>query len=102
MPSRTPNGRMLDPDAILGTVMSQFFLENRMINREFALRRKFMHHLFLIFVLSALPATAAERWEVLPPTPAPVHSERGGQANANGISIYYAVYGQGSPVILLH
>jgi pimeloyl-ACP methyl ester carboxylesterase len=39
---------------------------------------------------------------VLPPTPAPIHSERSGQANANGISIHYAVYGQGSPVILLH
>ena len=73
-----------------------------MINGEFALRRKFMHHLLLILVLFALPASAAERWEVLPPTPEPVHSERSGQANANGISIHYAVYGQGSPVILLH
>jgi hypothetical protein len=73
-----------------------------MTNREFALRRKFMHHLLLIFVLSALPASAAERWEVLPSTPEPIHSERSGQANANGISIHYAVYGQGSPVILLH
>ena len=58
--------------------------------------------LFLILALSALPASAAERWEVLPPTPAPIHSERSGQANANGISIHYGVYGQGSPVILLH
>ena len=73
-----------------------------MINGEFALRSKFMHHLLLILALSALRANAAERWEVLPPTPAPIHSERSGQANANGISIYYAVYGKGSPVILLH
>jgi hypothetical protein len=99
---RTPNGRMLDPDAILVTVLSQFLSEKRMINREFALRSKFMHHLLLILVLSALRATAAELREVLPPTPAPVHSERSGQANANGISIYHAVYGQGSPMILLH
>jgi pimeloyl-ACP methyl ester carboxylesterase len=38
----------------------------------------------------------------LPPTPAPIPSTRSGQADANGISIYYAVYGKGSPVILLH
>ena len=63
---------------------------------------KIIHHLPLILALSALRASAAERWEVLPPTPAPIPSERSGQANANGISIHYAVYGQGSPVILLH
>jgi pimeloyl-ACP methyl ester carboxylesterase len=73
-----------------------------MINREFTLRKKFMHHQLLVLVLAALPARAAERWEVLPPTPAPIHSERSGQANANGISIHYAIYGQGSQVILLH
>jgi pimeloyl-ACP methyl ester carboxylesterase len=63
---------------------------------------KIIHTLLLFLALSALRASAAERWEMLPPTPAPIHSERSGQATANGISIYYAVYGQGSPVILLH
>jgi pimeloyl-ACP methyl ester carboxylesterase len=63
---------------------------------------KIIHIPLLILALSALRASAAERWEMLPPTPAPIHSERSGQANANGISIYHAVYGQGSPVILLH
>jgi pimeloyl-ACP methyl ester carboxylesterase len=58
--------------------------------------------LALPFVLVALCANAAERWETLPPTPAPMPAQRTGQANVNGISIYYAVYGQGSPVILLH
>jgi hypothetical protein len=38
-----------------------------MIDRKFALRRKFTHHWLLILVLSALPASGAERWEVLPP-----------------------------------
>jgi hypothetical protein len=66
-----------------------------MIEWKFALRRKFMHHLLLILILSVLQATAAERWELLPPTPPPVRSERSGQVNANGISIYYAAYGQG-------
>jgi pimeloyl-ACP methyl ester carboxylesterase len=58
--------------------------------------------LALLFVLVAPPAGAAERWETLPPTPAPIPSERSGHAAVNGISIYYAVYGQGPPVILLH
>jgi pimeloyl-ACP methyl ester carboxylesterase len=58
--------------------------------------------LSMLLVFSALPTGAADRWEALPPTPAPIPSERSGQANANGISIYYAVYGQGSPLILLH
>jgi hypothetical protein len=46
--------------------------------------------LALLFVLVALPAGAAERWETLPVTPAPIHSERSGHAAANGISIFYA------------
>src|SRR5271170_6023128 len=60
------------------------------------------------FVLAALlafvafPSGAAERWETLPPTPAPIATDRGGDAQANGIKIHYAVYGQGSPVIFLH
>jgi pimeloyl-ACP methyl ester carboxylesterase len=53
-------------------------------------------------LFSLLKANTAERWEALPPTPAPIFSERAGHADANGISIYYAVYGEGSPVILLH
>jgi pimeloyl-ACP methyl ester carboxylesterase len=63
-----------------------------------------MRHPFLTtpLVPSGLPASAAKRWKVLPPTPAPIPSERSGQADANGISIHYAVYGEGSPVILLH
>jgi pimeloyl-ACP methyl ester carboxylesterase len=58
--------------------------------------------LMMLLVLSSLPAGAAEPWEMLPPTPAPIPAERSGQVGANGISIYYAVHGRGSPVILLH
>ena len=50
----------------------------------------------------ALPAIAAERWETLPPTPAPLATSRSGQVHANGIDIHYAIYGHGSPVIFLH
>jgi pimeloyl-ACP methyl ester carboxylesterase len=58
--------------------------------------------LTMLLLFSGLPTSAAEPWEVLPPTPAPIPSERSGQAAANGVIIHYAVYGQGSPVILLH
>jgi pimeloyl-ACP methyl ester carboxylesterase len=50
----------------------------------------------------ALPSFAAERWENLPPTPAPIATDRSGEAEANGIKIHYAIYGEGSPVIFLH
>jgi len=53
-------------------------------------------------VLAVLPALATERWETLPPTPAPIHTDRSGDAHVNGITIHYAMYGQGSPVIFLH
>lgn len=55
-----------------------------------------------LIVILALPASAAERWETLPPTPPRVAAERVGQAKVNGVSIHYATYGRGSPVILLH
>lgn len=55
-----------------------------------------------LLVFAVLPAFAAERWEILPPTPAPIATARSGQAQVNGINIHYAIYGQGSPVIFLH
>jgi pimeloyl-ACP methyl ester carboxylesterase len=58
--------------------------------------------LAMMFAAIALPGLAAERWETLPPTPAPIATDRVGQAAANGISIHYAVYGTGPAVILLH
>ncbi|WP_316195541.1 MULTISPECIES: alpha/beta hydrolase [unclassified Bradyrhizobium] len=68
-----------------------------------------MRHLLvlLVFGLAALQPAAAEPWEMLPPTPQPVATQRAGQAVVNGIKIYYRVYGQapqqgGTPVILLH
>ncbi|WP_315765509.1 MULTISPECIES: alpha/beta hydrolase [unclassified Bradyrhizobium] len=68
-----------------------------------------MRHLLvlLVFGLAVLQPAAAEPWEMLPPTPHPVATQRAGQAAVNGIKIYYRVYGQapqqgGTPVILLH
>jgi pimeloyl-ACP methyl ester carboxylesterase len=56
-----------------------------------------MRHMF-----SLSPSSVPERWEVLPPTPAPIPSECSGRVDVNEISIYYAIYGRGRPVILLH
>ncbi|KTB59678.1 alpha/beta hydrolase [Pseudomonas allii] len=47
-------------------------------------------------------AQAAERWETLPPTPAPVAGTKSGYAAVNGIKVYYTRTGHGSPVVLLH
>jgi pimeloyl-ACP methyl ester carboxylesterase len=55
-----------------------------------------------LFALIALPASAVERWQTLPPTPAPIPTDLTGEIDANGIKIHYAIYGQGSPVIFLH
>jgi hypothetical protein len=58
--------------------------------------------LVALLALMAPSANAAERWATLPPTPAPIATDRSGEAEANGIKIHYAIYGQGSPVIFLH
>ena len=55
-----------------------------------------------LVALVTWPALANERWETLPPTPAPIATDRGGRAQVNGISIHYAISGHGSPVIFLH
>jgi pimeloyl-ACP methyl ester carboxylesterase len=55
-----------------------------------------------LLALIALPAHATERWETLPPTPPPIATDRSGEAQVNGISIHYRIYGNGSPVIFLH
>jgi pimeloyl-ACP methyl ester carboxylesterase len=63
-----------------------------------------MRTVLLAFLL-LLPLQAARSeplWQTLPPTPAPVSGEHSGRAKINGISLYYATIGHGSPVILLH
>jgi pimeloyl-ACP methyl ester carboxylesterase len=56
----------------------------------------------LLFLLPLHVAHADALWQTLPPTPAPVAGEHTGHAKINGISLYYAVIGHGSPVVLLH
>jgi pimeloyl-ACP methyl ester carboxylesterase len=47
-------------------------------------------------------ANAASQWLTLPPTPTLPAALRSGYAPVNGIRIWYAVFGHGRPVILLH
>ena len=63
--------------------------------------------LSLVLVLLALAcsvatAVAAEVWQTLPPTPTRPKAAVEGKAPVDGIEIYYAEYGAGEPVILLH
>ncbi len=59
--------------------------------------------LFLLAALSAaFPAQGLNPWEKFPPTPSLPRPERSGMVPSNGVSIWYAIYGQGAPVILLH
>jgi pimeloyl-ACP methyl ester carboxylesterase len=57
--------------------------------------------LLAVLTLSA-PARAQNPWETLPPTPALPQPQRAATANVNGIRMWFAVYGRGAPVILVH
>ena len=56
----------------------------------------------LSLIAFAAGARAAEVWETLPPTPAMPVAVETGYAPVNGIEMYYAIYGSGEPLILLH
>ena len=56
----------------------------------------------LSFVALAPLARAESPWNVLPPTPSLPKAAHSGYAPVNGIKIWYAVFGHGQPVILLH
>lgn len=54
------------------------------------------------FTLVAGAVSAEERWETLPePAPMPAAAETG-YAKVNGIEMYYATFGAGDPVLLIH
>jgi pimeloyl-ACP methyl ester carboxylesterase len=53
-------------------------------------------------VASAVPAAAEERWMTVPDAPAMPEPVQTGMAPVNGIEMYYATYGAGDPVLLIH
>ena len=64
--------------------------------------RRFAFLFGILVVVIADPARAEPQWTVLPPTPTLPKAEQSGYASVNGIKIWYAVFGRGAPVILLH
>jgi len=52
--------------------------------------------------LTAARANAEQQWLTLPPTPSLPKAAQSGYAPINGVRIWYAAFGRGEPVILLH
>ncbi|HBZ69266.1 MAG TPA: alpha/beta hydrolase [Deltaproteobacteria bacterium] len=66
-------------------------------------KRRFTYVACLLAALSlALEASGEPQWQRLPPTPRLPRAVQSGYAAVNGIRIWYAVFGHGEPVILLH
>ncbi len=63
-----------------------------------------MPRLAAVLLLTALGAAARAEplWMTLPPTPALPQPQESGLAPVNGVKIWYATFGSGEPVILLH
>ncbi|WP_342734891.1 alpha/beta hydrolase [Bradyrhizobium sp. B117] len=56
----------------------------------------------LLVTISLSAAHAAPRWLNLPPTPTLPKAAQSGFAPVNGVKIWYAMFGRGEPVVLLH
>lgn len=61
---------------------------------------------FLLLLVAAIgaaqPVRAQYPWQRLPPTPTLPTPLRSGVASVNGIRLWYAIFGHGRPVIMLH
>jgi pimeloyl-ACP methyl ester carboxylesterase len=55
-----------------------------------------------VFGLLASVVVAQERWDTLPEPAAMPAATESGYAKVNGIEMYYATYGAGDPVLLIH
>ena len=57
---------------------------------------------FLTGLAFSTAARAEPQWMTLPPTPTLPAATESGYAPVNGVKIWYAVFGEGQPVIMLH
>src|SRR3989304_2366595 len=64
---------------------------------------RFIFSTFLLLLLGIVGIANAEpQWLRLPPTPTLPKAEQSGYVSINKANIWYATFGQGQPVILLH
>lgn len=61
-----------------------------------------MKFAFAMSMLLAPAAFAEEVWKTVPQTPPMPAATQSGLAHVNGIDMYYAVFGKGPPVLLIH
>ncbi len=64
--------------------------------------KKFALALVMFVLTFARVAQADERWQTLPEPPPIQKADKTGYAPVNGIQMYYAVYGSGDPILLIH
>jgi pimeloyl-ACP methyl ester carboxylesterase len=58
--------------------------------------------LTVLMFMAMAPILAAERWLTIPEPPPMPKATESGVAPVNGIEMYYAIYGEGDPVLLIH
>ncbi len=66
------------------------------------MRRLFLLLTFLAALTAPSPARAENPWMILPATPTLPEPARSGFVEANGARLWYAEFGAGAPVIMLH
>jgi pimeloyl-ACP methyl ester carboxylesterase len=71
-------------------------------NAVFDTRKFFVVLLMFATLAVATPARAEDPWMRIPPTPTLPTPENSGLAPVNGIRLWYAEFGHGAPVIMLH
>jgi pimeloyl-ACP methyl ester carboxylesterase len=64
--------------------------------------RRILLSLISLLILFGGVARAEPQWLSLPPTPSLPSTATSGYTQTNGAKIWYAVFGQGQPVVLLH
>ena len=64
--------------------------------------QKLLSFFVVAFIALAGLAKAEERWQTLPEPAAMPTPTESGYAPVNGIQMYYAVFGSGDPILLIH